>query len=298
MEDGDDMQDYLIRVLTTNKEIRALAVRSTELVEKARKAHNTTPVATAALGRLLSAALLMGSMIKGGDEIKLIVEGDGPLERVIAEANQSGTVRGYVSNPQVPLLLKHEGKLDVAAAIGNGQLRVVKTKLLKNSYESSVPLVSGEIAEDLTYYYAQSEQTPSAIGLGVLADKDLSVKAAGGFIIQLLPGAKEETICTLEENLKKISSVSNLIEEGKTPEEILEILLAGFDFRIMERKEVEYKCKCDRERIAVLLSSFDQKEIEEIMEKEGKIEVRCHFCNQIYEFTLDDIKSMNFDERG
>lgn len=289
------MQDYLIRALTTNKEIRALAVRSTALVEEARKSHNTSPVATAALGRALSGALLMGSMIKGGDEIKLIFEGDGPLGRIIAEANQHGEVRGYVNNPQPPLQLNMEGKLDVAAAIGYGQLRVVKSKLLKSSYESSVPLVSGEIAEDLTYYYAQSEQTPSAVGLGVLVNKDLSVKAAGGFIIQLLPGAKEETINTLEANLKEISSVSRFVEEGKTPEEILDILLAGFDFRIMERKEVEYKCKCDRERIAVLLSSFDKKEIEEIIEKEGKVEVRCHFCNQIYEFSLADINKLEFD---
>lgn len=292
------MQDYLIRVLTTNKEIRALAVRSTELVEKARRAHETTPVATAALGRALSGTLLMGSMIKGGDEIRLIIEGDGPLGRIITEANQKGDVRGYVSNPQVPLLINKEGKLDVAAGIGKGQLTVIKNKLLRKSYESSVPLVSGEIGDDLTYYYAQSEQTPSAVGLGVLVDRDHSVKAAGGFIIQLLPGASEETIDILEENLKEINSVSRLIETGKTPEEILELILQGFDFRIMERKEVKYICKCDRERIAALLSSLGKEEIDDIIEKEGKIEVRCHFCNHIYEFSIDDINKIEFGERG
>lgn len=293
-----NMQDYLIRVLTTNKEIRALAVRSTRLVEKARQAHNTTPVATAALGRALSASLLMGSMIKGGEEISLIIEGDGPLGRIITEANQEGTVRGYVNNPQLPLLLNQEGKLDVAGAIGRGQLRVIKKKLLRESYESSVPLISGEIGDDLTYYYAQSEQTPSAVGLGVLVDRDHSVKAAGGFIIQLLPGAREETIEILEENLKDINSVSQLIEAGKKPEEILDLVLASFDYRIMERKEVEYICKCDRERIGVLLTSFPREELDDIIEKEGKVEVRCHFCNQIYEFTREDISKLDFGKGG
>lgn len=283
------MKDYLVRVITTNKEIRALAVRSSKLVEKARKSHGTSPVATAALGRALSGAVLMGSMIKAGEETGLIIEGDGPLKRIVIESNQKGEVRGYVSNPNVEMMLNDRGKLDVAKAVGKGQLRVIKRKLLKEPYESSVPLISGEIGDDLTYYYTQSEQTPSAVGLGVLVDKDSSVIAAGGFIIQLLPGAKESTISCLEKNISKIKTISRLIEDGNKPEDLLDRLLKGFDYRVMARKDVIYKCKCDRERISTLIKSMGREEIEEIIEAEGKIEVRCHFCNKVYTFNEEDI---------
>ncbi|MEJ6950560.1 Hsp33 family molecular chaperone HslO [Natronospora cellulosivora (SeqCode)] len=286
------MSDYLIRVITTNKEIRALAVRSTNIVEKARKAHNTSPVATAALGRSLSGAVLMGSMIKAGEETGLIIEGDGPLKRIIIESNQKGEVRGYVSNPNVDLMVKNNGKLDVAKAIGQGQLRVIKRKLLKEPYESSIPLISGEIGEDLTYYFTQSEQTPSAVGVGVLLDKDNSVTAAGGFIVQLLPGATDETISQLERNIGKISAISKMIEDGKVPEDILKHILEGFDFRIMARKDVMYKCKCDRKRIISLIQAMDKEEIKDIIETEGKIEVKCHFCNDIYKFKENDIREL------
>lgn len=283
------MKDYLIRVITTNKEIRALAVRSTNIVEQARKSHNSTAVATAALGRALSGTLLMGSMIKSGEEIGLIIEGDGPLKKIVVEANQKGIVRGYVANPQIDLKLNEHGKLDVASVIGKGTLKVIKNKLLKEPYESTVPLISSEIGDDLTYYFTQSEQTPSAVGLGVLVDTDLSVKAAGGFIIQLLPDAQESTIEKLENNLKEINTVSRLIEDGKNPEQLLEKILDGFDFRVMARKDVHYQCKCDRERIGTLLLSFDKDEIEDILKEQGKIEVKCHFCNQSYSFDDHDI---------
>lgn len=286
------MKDYLIRVITTNKEIRALAVRSTNLVEEARKSHNTTPVATAALGRALSGTLLMGSMIKSGEEVGLIIEGDGPLRRIVVEANQKGIVRGYVANPETEVNLNEYGKLDVASAIGQGTLKVIKNKLLKEPYESTIPLMTGEIGDDLTYYFTQSEQTPSAVGLGVLVDTDLSVKAAGGFIIQLLPDAQESTIKKLEGNLEKINTVSKLIEKGKSPEELMEKLLNGFDFRVMARKDVFYKCKCNRERIGSLLLSLDKEEIHEILEEQGEIEVRCHFCNYGYNFTAQDIDKL------
>lgn len=287
------MQDYLIRVLTTNKQLRALAVKSTNLIEKARKSHHTTPVATAALGRALSGVLMMASLVKSGEEVSLIIEGDGPIEKIVVEANQYGEVRGYVKKPVIDFVLNNHKKLDVASAVGKGQMKVIKNKLLKKSFESTVPLVSGEIGDDLTYYFSQSEQTPSAVGLGVLINKDLSVKAAGGFMVQLLPDADENTISKLEDNLGKIESVSRLIEAGKSPEELLEIVLTGFDFRVMERKDVYYRCKCNRERIAALLNAFDEKEIKEILEKEGRIEVRCHFCNQSYEFSPDDFNPEN-----
>lgn len=283
------MQDYLIRVLTTNKQVRALAVKSTDLVDKARKSHHTTPVATAALGRTLSGVLMMASLIKSGEEVSLTIEGDGPIEKIVVEANQYGEVRGYVKNPKIDFLLNENSKLDVASAVGRGHMRVIKNKLLKKSYESTVPLISGEIGDDLTYYFTQSEQTPSAVGLGVLVNKDLTVNAAGGFIVQLLPDAEESTIKRLEENLGQIKSVSRLFETGKSPEELLDFVLSGFDYRVMERKNVLYKCKCNRERIAALLTAFDKEEIEEILEKEGKVEVRCHFCNQTYEFSPTDI---------
>ncbi|MFW6287350.1 MAG: Hsp33 family molecular chaperone HslO [bacterium] len=286
------MKDYLIRVITTNKEVRALALRSTKLVEKARKSHNTTPVATAALGRAMSGALLMGSMIKSGEEVGLIIEGDGPLKRIVVEANQKGLVRGYVANPNIEMKLNQYGKLDVASAIGRGTLKIIKNKLLKEPYESTIPLVSSEIGDDLTYYFTQSEQTPSAVGLGVLVDTNLSVKAAGGFIIQLLPDAQESTIIKLEENLKEINTVSRLIEDGKSPEELLEKVLAGFEFKVMARKDIQFQCKCDRERIGVLLMSLDDEEIEDILEKDGKVEVKCHFCNENYSFSTRDIESL------
>jgi len=291
------MKDYLIRAITTNKEIRALAVRSTNIVEEARKSHNSTAVATAALGRALSGTLLLGSMIKSGEEVGLIIEGDGPLKRIVVEANQKGIVRGYVANPQIELKLNEHGKLDVASAIGQGTLKVIKNKLLKEPYESTVPLISSEIGDDLTYYFTQSEQTPSAVGLGVLVDTDLSVKAAGGFIIQLLPDAQESTIKKLEDNLKEINTVSRLIEEGKNPEQLLEKILDGFDFRVMARKDVHYKCKCDRERIGRLLLSLEEDEIENILKEQGKVEVKCHFCNQSYSFDEKDIDSLMTEGR-
>lgn len=286
------MNDYLIRVITTNKEVRALAIRSTKVVEKARVSHSTSPVATAALGRALSGGLLMSSLIKSGEEIGLIIDGDGPLGKIVVEANQKGNVRGYVTNPYLDLSLNNKGKLDVATAVGKGQLKVIKNKLLKKPYESSIPLISGEIGEDLTYYFTQSEQTPSAVGLGVLIDKDLSVKASGGFIIQLLPNANKSTIRKLEDNLSNLNSVSGLIEKGNNPEDLLVKVLNGFDFRVMARKDINYKCKCNCERIATLLTTFDRKEIDEVLKNEGKVEVKCHFCNQSYDFNSEIIDDL------
>ncbi|SJZ51329.1 Hsp33 family molecular chaperone HslO [Selenihalanaerobacter shriftii] len=296
------MKDNLIRVMTTNKEIRALAVNSTKVVKDAQQAHNTTPVATAALGRALSANLLMGSMVKTGHETGLKIIGDGPLNKIVAESNHYGEVRGYVGNPKIDFMTNKQGKLDVAGAIGNGKLIVRKNLGLKEPYEGSVPLISGEIGEDLTYYFTQSEQTPSAVGLGVLIDTDLSVKAAGGFIVQLLPEASEETIEQLEENLAKIESVSGLINQGLSPEELLEKVLDGFRFRTLTQRDVSYKCKCSKDRTKNLLVGLGREEIKEIIAEEGQVEIRCHFCGELYSYgkkEIDDLfdKVKNIDDQ-
>jgi molecular chaperone Hsp33 len=285
-------QDYIIRAMTTNKEIRAVAVRSTDAVNDAQQAHQTTPVATAALGRALTGGLIVGNLVKSGMEISLDIIGDGPLKRIIVNANYKGEVRGYVSNPNIDFMKNEVGKLDVAKAVGKGYLIIKKDLGIREPYTGSVPLISGEIAEDLTYYFTKSEQTPSAVGLGVLVDTDLSVKAAGGFLIQLLPDASEETISRLEENLAEIKSISSLIEEGLTPEEILEKILDGFEFRVLEKADVKFQCKCNRDRIAALAASLGEEEIKEILEEQGKVEIRCHFCNQSYQFGEEDIEEI------
>ena len=286
------MKDYLLRTMTTNKQIRALAVHSTGVVEEARRAHQTTPVATAALGRTLTGALLVGSLLKSGYEISLRITGDGPLNKIVAEANEDGEVRGYVGNPRVEFMTANNGKLDVGSAIGNGILQVKKDLGLKDPYEGKVELISGEIGEDLTYYFTRSEQTPSAVGLGVLIETDLEVKTAGGFLLQMLPEAEEETINKLENNLEEVSSVSGLFAEGRTPLEVLEIILEGFDFRILEEKEVEFNCHCDRGRVRELMLRLGREELEETLHQEGKVDIRCHFCNQIYNFSGQEVKRL------
>lgn len=286
------MDDYLIRAITTNKELRALAVKSTEVVAEAQRRHQTTPVATAALGRVLSGALLTGSLVKSGEEILLKVEGNGPAGKIIAEANQEGDVRGYISNPDLEFYTTDNGKLDVARAVGNGELSLTKFMSMKEPYKGSVALVSGEIGDDLTYYFTASEQIPSAVGLGVLVDKDLSVKAAGGFLIQLLPDASEETIKLLEDNLEKVKSVSALIEQEMSPEDILDKLLGDLDYRVVARKKVQFKCRCSRERSYELIAGLGRDEIEETLKEQGKLEVRCHFCNQSYSFEKDEVEEM------
>lgn len=286
------MDDYLIRAITTNKEIRALAVKSTEVVREAQERHQTTPVATAALGRVITGALLTGSLVKSGDEIVLKIEGTGPAGKIVADANQEGEVRGYIQNPKLDLYQTDSGKLDVAKAVGAGELSLTKIMRMKEPYTGSVALVSGEIGEDLTYYFTASEQTPSAVGVGVLVDTDLSVKAAGGFIIQLLPDASEETIKMLEKNLENIKSVSQMIKNGMTPEELLTELLGDMDYRIMARKDVQFKCRCSRERSYELLAGLGKKDIEELLSEEDKVEIRCHFCNKTYTFDSEEVEEL------
>ena len=284
------MKDYMIRVLTENKQIRGLAVRSTNLVKKAQKVHDTTPVATAALGRALSAVAMMSALEKSGVKIGLKIIGNGPLDRIIAESNLKGKIRGYVGNPKVDIMINESNKLDVKQAIGDGDLIVRKVSGLKEPYESKIALVSGEIGEDLTYYYTQSEQIPSSVGLGVLVNKDFSVRAAGGFMIQLLPNTPEKTIKQLEKNLSEINSVSRLIDQGANPEKLLDRVLKGFSYNITQTQDIEYKCNCSKEKGLEIVNTLTAEEIKESIEEEGYVEVTCHYCNKKYKYEEDYIK--------
>ncbi len=284
------MKDYMIRVLTDNKQIRGLAVRSTNLVKKAQEVHDTTPVATAALGRSLSAVAMMSALEKSGVKIGLKIIGNGPIDRVIAEANLEGKIRGYVGNPKVDIMINNLNKLDVKQAIGDGDLIVRKVSGLKEPYESKIALVSGEIGEDLTYYYTQSEQIPSSVGLGVLVNKDFTVRAAGGFMIQLLPNTPEETIKKLEKNLSEINSVSRLIDGGANPEELLDKVLKGFSYNITQTQEIEYKCNCSKEKGLEIVNTLSAEEIKESINEDGYVEVTCHYCNEKYKYEEDYIK--------
>ena len=284
------MKDYMIRVLTDNKQIRGLAVRSSNLVKRAQEVHDTTPVATAALGRSLSAVAMMSALEKSGVKIGLKIIGNGPIDKVISEANLEGKIRGYVGNPKVDIMINDLNKLDVKQAIGEGDLIVRKVSGLKEPYESKIALVSGEIGEDLTYYYTQSEQIPSSVGLGVLVNKDFTVKAAGGFMIQLLPNTPEETIKQLEKNLSEINSVSRLIDGGANPEKLLDMVLKGFSYNITQTQEIEYKCNCSKEKGLEIVNTLSAEEIKESIKEDGYVEVTCHYCNEKYKYEEDYIK--------
>lgn len=266
---------------------------TTETVEEARKDHNTSPVATAALGRLLTAGAMMGTMMKGDKDIlTLQIKAGGPLEGITVTADSKGRVKGYVGNPNVCIPANSKGKLDVAGAVGVGFMNVIKDMGLKEPYVGQVALQTSEIAEDLTYYFATSEQVPSAVGLGVLMNKDNTVRQAGGFIVQLMPFAEESTIAKLEENVQKITSVTSLLEEGHTPESLLEKVLDGFDMEINEKIPTEFYCNCSRERVEKALISIGRKELNEMIQEGKPIEMNCHFCNHNYEFTVEELKEI------
>ena len=272
------MNDYIIRAIAANDQIRAFAAVTTETVETARQDHNTSPVATAALGRLLTAGAMMGTMMKGDKDIlTLQIKAGGPLEGITVTADSKGRVKGYVGNPDVCIPANSKGKLDVAGAVGVGFMNVIKDMGLKEPYVGQVALQTSEIAEDLTYYFATSEQVPSAVGLGVLMNKDNTVRQAGGFIVQLMPFAEESTIAKLEENVQKITSVTNLLEEGHTPESLLEKVLEGFDMEINEKVPTEFYCNCSRERVEKALISIGRKELNEMIQ-EGK-SIETHTAN-------------------
>ena len=285
------MGDYIVRATAANSQIRAFAATTRELVEYARAAHNTSPVATAALGRLLTAGSMMGIMMKGDkDLLTLQIHASGPLNGMTVTADAKGNVKGYVGNPNVVIHANEKGKLDVAGAVGIGFMNVIKDMGLKEPYLGQTELRTSEIAEDLTYYFATSEQVPSSVGLGVLMEKDNTVKQAGGFILQLMPFTEEEVINRLEENLKRVTSVTGMLEEGKTPEGILETLLEGFDIEINDKVPTQFHCNCSKERVEKALISIGRKEIQEMIDEAKEIEMNCHFCNKNYKFSVEDLK--------
>ena len=284
------MNDYIVRATAGDGSSRAFAATTRGLVQKAREIHHTSPVASAALGRLLTAAAMMGSMLKGDkDLVTLQIRGDGPLQGIVVSGDCCGRVKGYVFNPNVELPDKYPGKLDVGGAIGAGYLDVIKDIGMREPYAGRIELVTGEIAEDLTYYFAQSEQTPSAVGLGVLVETDTSVRRAGGFMIQLLPGADEGMVSRLEEKLRHVPYVTDLLDAGKTPEEILELLLGDMGLRILDRLPASFSCNCDRQRVEKALISIGREELEKIIEEDGKANLHCHFCAKEYDFTKSDL---------
>ena len=287
------MNDYIIRATAANDQIRAFAAVTTQMVETAREHHNTSPVATAALGRLLTAGAMMGAMMKGEkDVLTLQIKAGGPLQGITVTADSKGNVKGYVGNPDVCIPANSNGKLDVAGAVGPGFLNVIKDMGLKEPYSGQVMLQTCEIAEDLTYYFATSEQVPSAVGLGVLMNKNNTVRQAGGFIVQLMPFAEEEVISRLEQNVQKINSVTNLLEEGHTPESLLEKVLEGFDLQINEKTDTRFHCNCTKERVEKALISIGRKELNEMIQEGKPIEMNCHFCNTNYTFTVEELKEI------
>lgn len=287
------MQDYLVRATAADAQIRAFACTTVNTVEAARQAHNTSPVVTAALGRTLSAAAMMGSMLKGEkDYLTIKLKGDGPMQGITVTADAMGNVKGYAVVPDVIIPAKPNGKLDVSGALGAGTLSVIKDMGLKEPYVGQTLLQTSEIAEDLTYYFATSEQVPSSVGLGVLMNRENTVRQSGGFIIQLMPFAEEEVIGKLEENLKKITSVTALLEEGMTPEQILELLLEGLSPVITDRMPVAFTCNCSKERIEKVLVSLGREELEAMVADGQPIEVNCHFCGKSYTFSLEELREL------
>ena len=287
------MKDYMVKATAANGYIRAFAATTRDLVEEAKDDHNTSPVATAALGRMLTAAAMMGSMMKGEkDLLTLKIEGDGSLGGVIATANNHGEVKGYPFNPTVLIPANAKGKLDVAEAIGVGLMSVIMDTGMKEPYVGQVALLSGEIAEDLTYYYATSEQTPSSVGLGVLLNKDNTIKASGGFIIQLMPGCPDEVIDKLEEKINGLSPVTTMLSEGMSPNDILKHILGDMELEFTESLDLSFKCNCNKDRIEKALISVGEKELKEMIDDGKPIEVKCHFCNKAYEFKVNELEDM------
>lgn len=284
----------LIRCITSEGAIMVSAIDSTDIVAKAEQLHKTSAVVTAALGRLLTAGAMMGNMLKGeNNSITLKVDGGGPVGIITVSADYHGNVRGYATNPVVEIPLKPNGKLDVSGAVGtDGNLFVIKDLGLKDPYNGFVPLASGEIAEDITSYYATSEQVPTVCALGVLVDKDLTVKKAGGYILQLLPFTEDEIIDKLEENLKTVRPVTKLLDEGLDIEDIVRDVLRGFDVEVIYTEEVEYKCKCSKEKVEATLRGLGEKELYEILETQPQIEVCCNFCNTTYSYTKTDVEKI------
>ena len=283
----------MVRAIAADGYIRAFASTTKEIVQKAADIHKTTPVVTAALGRLLTAGAMMGLMMKGDrDVMTLMVRGDGPVKGLTVTADSKGNVKGYPGDAQVDIPPKRKGKLDVGGAVGKGSLTVIKDLGLKEPYTGQVELVSGEIAEDITYYFAASEQVPSSVGLGVLVDTDWSVKQAGGFIIQLMPGTPDEVIDALEKKLSEVNSVTSMLEEGQSPEDMINTLLDVFEPEILEKNELAFKCNCSSSRMAKALISIGEKELQAMIDDGEPVELKCQFCGSTYTFSVDELKEM------
>ncbi|WP_082235806.1 Hsp33 family molecular chaperone HslO [Halobacillus massiliensis] len=287
------MGDYLVRAMGFDGQVRAYAISSTNTVEEARRRQDTWATASAALGRTLTISVMMGAMLKGEDKLTVKVEGDGPIGAIIADANSKGQVRGYLKNPHVDFDLNEKGKLDVAKAVGtSGTLSVVKDLGMRDHFTGQVPIVSGEVSEDFTYYFANSEQVPSAVGAGVLVNTDHSILAAGGFIVQLMPGASEETTAEIEKRLSEIESISKMVQDGKTPEQILESVLGNGNVQFLDTMPVEFNCHCSRERVEMAISSLGDEEIQRMIEEDHGAEAKCHFCNEDYHFNIKELKEL------
>lgn len=288
------MRDEIVRAMTADGLVKAAAITGTELVERARNIHMLLPVATAALGRTLMAASIMGDMLKEErGSLTLQIKGGGPLGTLLAVSDCRGNVRGYVQNPQVELMEKRPGKLDVGAAVGtNGSLTVIKDIGLKEPYIGSVGLFSGEIADDIAMYFVESEQIPTACALGVLVNTDQSVSAAGGYLIQLLPGAPEDTISRIEQGVRALGSVSHALDRGLDGQSLLEAVLSGFELRILERNPVEYRCCCCRDRVTRALISMGREELSSLIAEQGGAQLTCQFCDKVYDYSRSELEEL------
>ncbi|MGN7410519.1 Hsp33 family molecular chaperone HslO [Sporosarcina sp. SAFN-010] len=285
------MNDYLIKALAFDSTIRAYAVTTTEAVGEMQRRHYSWPTATAAIGRTMSATVMMGAMMKGEEKLTVKVDGNGPLGAIVTDADAKGRIRGYALNPQTHFDLNEQGKLDVRRAVGTeGMLTVVKDLGLRDMFTGQTPIVSGEVAEDFTQYFVVSEQVPSAVALGVLVNPDNTVKASGGFILQVMPGATDETITELEQRISQMEPISKMIDRGLTPEEVLEEVLGKENVRVVDQMEVNFDCNCSKERFGTAIKSLGEEEILTMMSEDGQAEAECHFCLEKYVYSKEELK--------
>ncbi|TYQ15250.1 UNVERIFIED_CONTAM: molecular chaperone Hsp33 [Acetivibrio alkalicellulosi] len=287
------MEDYVVRATADDGKIRAVAAVTTNIVKKAQNIHGLSPLASVAIGRTLTAAVLMSTFSKSPKEVQTIqIKGDGPLGGIVVVSDSNANVRGYVNNPLVYLPLNSKGKFDVAGAVGNGYLNIIKDLGLKEPYIGYVDLISGEIAEDIAYYYAYSEQIPTSVALGVLANSNEIIENAGGFIIQVMPGANDDTITLIEEKISSIPSVTSFLSQGKLPEDILAEILSEINLKIIQKSPCNYLCNCSQDRMQRNILSLGRAEILEIVEEQGGAQTQCHFCNKKYNFSKQDLMSL------
>lgn len=286
------MNDYLVRALAFDGKVRAFAVKTTDTIAEAQKRHGTWPTASAALGRAMTAGVMMGAMLKGEDKLTVKIVGRGPIGAIIVDSNSKGEVRGYVTNPQTHFDLNEHGKLDVRRAVGtDGMITIVKDLGMRDFFTGQVPIVSGELGEDFTYYFASSEQVPTSVGLGVLVNPDDTILASGGFIIQLMPGVEDETISIIEEKLSKMEPVSKLLDKGLSPEQLLQEILGKENVVILEQMPVMFDCNCSKDRFGTAILSLGESEIREIIEEDGHAEAQCHFCMETYHYSEPDLEA-------